>query len=145
MIFIISFVQIGDTEEVYSTNKVILCILVCMLSFYCQFKTQPFIIDDLNQLNAIGNTIMILTLLFALFSAICENTALKIFFLLALISLNCYFLMLAVKGCLETKFLNDKKSLIFQKIWKYLGYHCKLANILIDDFFIIFRSKESSD
>ena len=88
MIFIISFATIGDNEEVYPINKVILCIFICLFSFYGQFQTQPFITKDLNHLNSIANVIMILTLLFALFSAICENLAMQIFFFIWIIFTN---------------------------------------------------------
>ena len=32
MIFIISFVEIGNTEDVYPINKVIICIFICIFS-----------------------------------------------------------------------------------------------------------------
>ena len=124
MIFIISFATIGDNEEVYPINKVILCIFICLFSFYGQFQTQPFITKDLNHLNSIANVIMILTLLFALFSAICENLAMQIFFFIALICCNCCFLFIIAKSCLVFTFFINKKSKIAHQFEKYLGNKC---------------------
>jgi len=125
MIFIISFANIGENEDVYPLNKVIICILICIFSFYGQFKTQPFITNDLNHLNLIGNVIMILTLLFALFSTICEDITMQILLLIALIIFNCYFLLLIIKSCLFFKLFIDKNSKISKKFEKYIGDYCK--------------------
>ena len=124
MIFIISFVEIGDTEDVYPINKVIICIFICIFSFSGQIKTKPFITKDLNRLNSVANTIMILTLLFALFSAICENLGMQIFFLIALIGCNCYFLLIIIKSCLVFKFFIIKNSKITKELEKYIGQNC---------------------
>ena len=125
MIFIISNFNIGEVEEVYPINKVILCVFICLISFYGQFITKPFITDDLNQVNLNSNVIMILTLLFALFSAICENTAMKIIFMVFLTCLNCYLIFIIGKSCLTLKLLytNNSKLLnfinkTFQKFFK---------------------------
>ena len=120
MIFIISFVEIGDTEDVYPINKVIICIFICIFSFSGQIKTKPFITKDLNRLNWVANTIMILTLLFALFSTICANLGMQIFFLIALISCNCLLFLIIIKSCLVFKFLINKNSKITKKFEKYM-------------------------
>lgn len=125
MIFIISNINIGDVEEVYPINKVILCVFICLISFYGQIITKPFITDDLNQVNWNSNVTMILTLLFALFSAICEDIAMKIVFMVFLTSLNCYLIFIIGKSCLTLKLLDTKNSKflnfinkIFQKIFQ---------------------------
>lgn len=124
MIFTIAFANIGDEEEVYPTNKVIICILICLLSFFCQLKSKPFITLDLNNLNLLSNVIMILTLLFALFSAICENSQMKFIFLIALLCFNCYFLLIIVKSCLIVKLVIAKNSNILNHYEKYFGNNC---------------------
>ena len=124
MIFIISFATIGDNEEVYPINKVILCIFICIFSFYGQFQTQPFITKDLNHLNSISNIIMILTLLFALFSSICNDITMQILFLISLICTNCYFLLMIVKSVLVFKFFINKNSKIAKRCEKYIANDC---------------------
>ena len=120
MILIILFAKIGDTEDVYPINNVIICIFICIFSFYGQIKTKPFITKDLNRLNSIANSIMILTLLFAVFSAICENLAMQIFFFIALIGCNCYLFLIIIKSCVVFKFLVNKNSKITKKFEKYI-------------------------
>jgi len=135
---VISFVKIGDSDEVYPINKVILCILICILSFCGQLKTKPFITNDLNYLNFVANVIMILTLLFALFSAICKNETMQILFLIALIGFDCYFLFIMIKSCLVIKFVIRKNSKFAKRFEKYIGTTCKNHKIFRTLF--IFRS-----
>ena len=77
MIFIISFVKIGEAESVVQNNAFI-CLILCVLAFYYQLKSPPYILENLNTLDYQATSVMIATVFFGLFSSISKDGTIKL-------------------------------------------------------------------
>ena len=136
LILIISLVKIGS-DEVHSQNNGFLCLVLCTLSCYAQIKDQPFITDELNDLNFKANFVMILTIFVGLFSSICRDYNLEIFLMIVLVFFNCFFISVFVKNYLAIKIITSKNTNKFYKALEHIfNKNWKNGKLLF--FFILF-------
>ena len=96
MIFIISFVKIGEAESVVQNNAFI-CLILCVLAFYYQLKSPPYILENLNTLDYQATSVMIATVFFGLFSSISKDGTIKLISILAILIINISFLIQFLK------------------------------------------------
>ena len=124
LIVLISFANFGD-GDLRIINKAFLCFILCSIFFAAQIHDQPFLSQDLNDLNFKANLMVMLTLFFGIFSSICQDVLLQTLLMSIVVLVNLYFLLSFAKYylCIQyvTRDENSKINVFIEK----LGFHRK--------------------
>ena len=99
IILIISFIHVGSGDIIYQNNAFLILICNCGWLFV-QWKSKPFITDELNALDLKASFIIIATLFAGLFSSLCQNVVLQIILMAFIIIINSFFLLLFLRDYL---------------------------------------------
>ena len=113
-ILIFALVKVGDPTFSYQNNAFFILILNTLL-LVLELKLTPFGIPQLNSLNFVANSVVIITLFGGLISSFNQHTNLSIFLMVVIMFLNIYFILLFLR-C----FILIKLS-FSEKIKKYLS------------------------
>lgn len=138
---IISFVKLGECEEVRKTNNVFFCFIICAIYLLAQIKSQPFMNQELNDFSLKSSVILLINIFLGIFSSVSHDlnfsfilfTFLSIFNLLfVILILKKYFVIqLLTKKNLNNQFLKnliEKSKIILEH-----GYYIFIFfNILIE-------------
>lgn len=116
MIFVISFIKIGPSDEVFVLNKVILCIIILFIFFLIQYKKQPFYDEKLNYLSNFANIVGGVVLLSALFSLVCQDSGMEMFLLFCSILLVSFFLLTMMRHIISLLAIIYGKSRLMRRI-----------------------------
>ena len=92
LIFIISFVKIGEGELVVQNNAFI-CLILCVIAFYYQLKSSPYLLESLNLLDYQATSVMIATVFMGLFSSISKDGTIKLLSIFVILIMNISFLI----------------------------------------------------
>ena len=109
IIIIIAFANVGTGKNLYQNNGFFILILNCFC-FWIQMTVEPFISDDLNNLDLKASFITIITIFLGLFSSVCENYTLQKILMVIVILVNVYFVALFAKMFITVKFYFAKES-----------------------------------
>ena len=133
LILIIAFIKVGPLQAI-PINNAFFCLLICLFYFWLEIKYQPFITKELNSFNLKAIFLMSFAIFLGLFISVCQEATLQIILLAIILTLNVWFLLIALKNylILQIGTSNNKK---IEKIKKVLEKFWSKGNI----FSIFFR------
>lgn len=129
LVFIISFVKIGPNEKIDQNNS-FFCIIICMIVWYAQTKTNPFITPELNYLSSRSFFTIILSIFLNFFISFCENQILEMFLLGLFFINNASFMLLVLKNYLQINIVFPSSCFLFHVFEIFFSKFSYFSNLI---------------
>lgn len=95
---IISFIKLGNSDEIKRVNNVLLSFIISAIYLWAQIHFQPFMVDELNDFSSKASVIMLITIFLGIFSSVANDNLLILILFIFLLTINIIFVIIMLKN-----------------------------------------------